>query len=176
FFALTWLPGYLEATYGVTLKQAGIFLIAPWLTAAILLAIAGYVSDYLWIKTKSIRKSRSHLIWMCQLASALCFLPAIFVHSLPIAITSISLGVGLGLMPNAAFYAINTDLAKDRAATSLGIMDAFFALAGIVAPALTGLLANATGNFTAAIGLLVMFTITSVIGVVLFQHPDRDQA
>jgi sugar phosphate permease len=172
FFALTWLPEYLEATYGVRLKEIGFFLIAPWLTAAVLLTLAGYISDWLWLRTGSMRAARSHMIWICQLLSAACFVPVVLVHSLPAAIALISLGVGFGLMPNAAFYALNSDLARDRAATSLGIMDCFFAAAGIAAPALTGVLANATGNFNAAILLLVAFTVTSAVGVVLFQHPD----
>lgn len=173
FFAMTWLPGYLESTYHLGLKQIGFFLIAPWLTAAILLAFAGFLSDYLWKQTGSFRVARSHIIWICQLLCGLCFLPVIFVHSLPVAITFISLGVGIGLMPNACFYALNSDLARDRAATSLGIMDFFFAASGILAPALTGLLANATGSFGSAIGLLIFFTLTSVAGVYFFQHPDR---
>jgi len=174
FFSMTWLPGYLESTYQVQLKQVGIFLIAPWLTAGILLIFAGYLSDWLWLKTGSARVARSHLIWICQLASGLCFLPVVFIHSLPAALFFISLGVGLGMMPNAVFYALNCDLASDRAATSLGIMDCFFAAAGIAAPALTGMLAQATGNFNAAILLLVGFTLTSVVGILLFQHPDKE--
>lgn len=174
FFAMTWLPGYLEQTYGLHIKQVGMFLIAPWLTAGILLPFAGWLSDMLLKKTGSSRISRSHMIWICQLASAICFIPVMFTHSLEIAITMISLGVGLGLMPNAAFYALNCDLAKDRAGTSIGIMDCFFALAGILAPALTGMLATATGNFTAAFGLLIFFTLSSVIGVLLFQKPDKE--
>jgi sugar phosphate permease len=173
FFALTWLPGFLEQTYGMHLKDVGIFLIAPWACAAILIAFAGWLSDWLWKKTGSFRKSRSHLIWICQLLSAISFLPAIFIHSLPCAITSISLGVGFGLMPNAAFYALNADLAKDRTGTAIGIMDCFFAAAGILSPAITGLVAHATGGFGAAIGLLVFFTLVSVVGVIVFQHPDK---
>jgi MFS transporter, ACS family, hexuronate transporter len=176
FFALTWLPGYLEHTYAVKLKEVGLFLIAPWLTASILLPLAGYLSDAIWKKTGSVRKSRSHMIWICQLASALCFIPVVMVHSLPVALTFISLGIGLGLMPNAAFYAINSDLARDRAATSLGIMDCFFALAGIMAPAITGLLANATGSFNAAIILLIVFTLAAVLSILFLQDPDRYHA
>ena len=170
---MTWLPGYLEQTYGLHIKQVGLFLIAPWLTAAILLPTAGWLTDMLLKKTGSSRIARSHMIWICQLASALCFIPVMFTHSLDIAITMISLGVGLGLMPNAAFYALNCDLAN-RSGTSIGIMDCFFALAGILAPALTGMLATATGNFTAAFGLLIFFTLGSVIGVLLFQKPDKE--
>ncbi len=172
FFAVTWLPGYLETTYNVQLKEIGLFLIAPWLTGAVLVVLAGYLSDWLWMKTGSTRIARSHLIWVCQLLSGLCFLPVVFVHSLPVALTLLSLGIGLGLMPNAAFYALNSDLARDRAATSLGLMDCFFAAAGIAAPAITGMLAQSTGNFNAAILLLVAFTLTSVCGIILFQHCD----
>ncbi len=174
FFALSWLPGYLEKTYDLHLKTVGIFLIAPWLTAAILLTLAGCLSDWLWLKTGSARIARSHMIWICQLLSAACILPLAFIHSLPAAITLISLGVGLGLMPNAAFYALNADLARDRVGTSLGVMDCFFAASGVVAPALTGWLVQVTGNFNAAFLLLGALTVSSVAGIILFQHPDAE--
>lgn len=173
FFSLTWLPGYFEQTYHLNLKQVGLFLIAPWLTAGILLASAGFLSDWLWKKTGSARIARTHMIWICQLLSAICLVPLMFTSSLDLALVMISLGIGFGLMPNAAFYALNCDLAKDRAATSLGLMDFFFAAAGVAAPALTGVIAKATGNFSAAFALLIFFSLTSVIGVLLFQRPDK---
>lgn len=174
FFAITWLPGYLEMTHHLDIKEVGKFLVVPWLTAAILLAFAGWLSDWLLIRTGSIRTARSHLIWICQLLSALCFMPILLSDSLDIARISLSLGLGFGLMPNAAFYALNTDLAKDRAATSLGIMDVALALAGILAPVITGRLTDATGNFHSAFGLLIFFTLASVASILLFQRPDRD--
>lgn len=175
FFAQLWLPGYLEETYHLHLKEVGVFVIAPWLTAAILMPLAGWLSDWLWIKTGSCRIARTHLIWSCQLLSALCFVPVIFTHSLEVSIVMISLGIGIGLMPNGAFYALNCDLAKDRAGTSIGVMDCFFAAAGILAPVLTGLLSTHYGNFQAAFGLLAFLSITSAIAVLVFQHPDAPQ-
>jgi len=175
FFALTWLPGYFQKQFGANLKEIGVFLIAPWLTAAILLALAGFLSDYLWKKTGSMRVARSHMIWICQLISGLCFIPMLFVgDNRDLALIVISLGIGFGLMPNACFYALNCDLAKDRAATSLGLMDSFFALAGILAPVLTGWLSDMTGGFNAAFGLLIFFTLSSVVAVLVFQRPDRE--
>lgn len=174
FFALTWLPGYLEQTFSLKVKEVGWFLVAPWLTSAVLLTLAGFLSDYLWKKTGSIRASRTHMIWICQLLSALCFIPVTMSPTLDQAMIMISLGVGLGLMPNAAFYAINSDLAKDRAATSLGLMDCFFAAAGVLAPIVTGFLVDKTGNFNAPIHLMIGMTFAAVIAVVLFQHPDKD--
>ena len=174
FFAVGWLPGYLEQTYAMKIKEVGLYLIAPWLTAAVMLTAGGFLSDYLWKKTGSVRVSRSHVIWVCQLLSALCFIPVTMTNSPNTAIFLISLGLGFGLMPNAAFYALNSDLAKDRAATSLGLMDCFLAAAAVMAPVLTGTLSKATGNFSVAIWLMVGFTLTSVLAVALFQKPDRD--
>jgi MFS transporter, ACS family, hexuronate transporter len=176
FFALTWLPGYFEKQFGLHLKEIGIFLIAPWLTAAILLAFAGFLSDWLWKKTGSMRVARSHMIWICQLISGLCFIPLMFLgKDLNTSLLMISLGIGFGMMPNACFYALNCDLAKDRAGTSLGLMDTFFALAGILAPFLTGWICDQTGGFTGAFALLIFFTLTSVAAVLIFQKPDKEE-
>lgn len=173
FFALTWLPGFLEQTYAIKLKQVGFFLVGPWLLATLLLLLGGLFSDWIWEKTQSIRAARSHIIWACQILSALCFIPVVLFHSLTIALIFITLGLGIGLMPNAAFYAINTDLARDRAATSLGIMDCAFAAAGILAPLITGILSNWSGNFDAAIYLMIGLTVSSALAIILFQRPDK---
>jgi len=79
-------------------------------------------------------------------------------------------------MPNAAFYALNIDLAHDRAATSLGIMDAAFALAGILPPLITGWLAMTTGNFKIAIAIMTLLTFSSAVLIFFFQHPEEKSA
>lgn len=173
FFSITWLPGYLEQMYGVNVKQVGWFLVLPWTVATVFLVIGGILSDYLWKRTHSLRLSRSCIIWVCQLLSAICLIPVVFHPSLTMSLICISLGVGFGMMPNAVFYAINTDLARDRAATSLGIMDCAFALAGILAPLLTGFLSTLTGNFAAAFSLLIGLTFTSAAAIIIFQRPDE---
>jgi nitrate/nitrite transporter NarK len=173
FFAISWLPQYMRQTYHLGLHDIGMILVVPWLSAAIMLAFAGWLSDYLWRKTGSIRIARSHMIWVCQLLSALCLIGVVNVHSLPLGVTFLSLGLAFGLMPNASFYALNSDLAGDRAATSLGLMDCFCASAAVLAPLLTGFLVNATGNFNSAIWLMVGLSMSSVLAIALFQHPDK---
>jgi sugar phosphate permease len=173
FFAINWLPEYLSNTFALSLKEVGHFLVYPWLTAALMLASTGWISDRIWNKTGSIRMARSHVIWICQLLSALCFIPVVLTHSLPVAILFLSLGLGFGLAPNACFYALNADLAGDRAATSLGLMTSCTATAAIFAPWITGVLKDMTGSFNSGIGLMIFFSFSSVVAIVLFQHPDR---
>lgn len=176
FFAITWLPGYLEQTYHMKLKEVGIYLILPWLTAAIFVAAAGILSDWLYARTRSVRKSRTHIIWVSQVMSAICFIPVTMGLPLNIVIVLMSLGLAFGLMPNACFYSINSDLAKDRAAISLGLMDCFLAAAGILAPVLTGWMSYVSGNFNSAILLMAGLTFSSSIMVLLLQHPDKEIA
>lgn len=173
FFFMTWMPAYLSRTYGMNLKQVGLFSILPWLLAAILLLVTGRISDALLKRTGSLRKARSHPIWISQLLAALCIAPVVLSHSRTVALVFLSLAVGLGLAANAAFYAVNVDVAPERSGTALGVMDTFFAIAGFAAPAVTGWLVHATGNFADAFWLMAGLSLSSVVVVLLFHHPDR---
>lgn len=173
FFFMTWMPSYLRRTYGMDLHQVGLFSILPWLFAAILLLATGRLSDALLKRTGSLRIARSHPIWISQLLAALSIVPVILAHSETVALIFVSLAVALGMAANSAFYAVNADLAPARSGTALGLMDAFFAIAGFAAPAVTGWLVTATGNFAAAFWLMAALALSSVAVVVLFHRPDR---
>ena len=173
FFFMTWLPSYFQQVYHLDLKQVGVFNILPWLLAALLLWACGYLSDYLLRRTGSLRVSRSYPIWISQLLSALCILPVIFSHSFGTALVFISLAVALGMSANSAYYAINVDVARERSGTALGVMDALFALAGVLAPTVTGWLVERTGSFSMPFWLMAMLALSSVAVVLLLHHPDR---
>ncbi|THD10797.1 MFS transporter [Metallibacterium scheffleri] len=173
FFFMTWLPSYLQQTYGLKLAAVGWFSVLPWLTAALMLWGTGYLSDWLLRRTGRLRVARSHVIWVTQLLAGLCILPVIFVHRLDVALVFITLAVGLGMSSNACFYAVNVDVARARSGTALGVMDTFFALAGFIAPVLTGWLVGISGHYTAAFALLAVLALSSVLAVLLFHHPDQ---
>jgi sugar phosphate permease len=174
FFATLWLPGYFLSYHGLDLKSVGWYLTIPWLVGAIFLKLGGVLSDWLYKKTGSSRLARSHLIWSSQLLAAVCFVILGFSHTLTNSLVFLSLGLGFGLMPQPAFFSINIDIAKERAASSQGVTSSFLSLAGIIAPALTGWLIDFTGNYQAAFLLLGGLTGLAVIAVILFHHPDRE--
>ncbi|HUW64853.1 MAG TPA: MFS transporter [Spirochaetia bacterium] len=174
FFFMTWLPSYLSKTYSMKLATVGYFSMLPWGLATILLAIMGYVSDALLKRTGSLRVARSHPIWITQLISALCIFPVIYTRDLTTAIIFISLAVGFGMAANASFYAINADLARERTGTALGVMDLAFAIAGFVAPALTGYFVDSTGSFSNAFLLIFLLMASSVVVVFFFHKPDQE--
>jgi nitrate/nitrite transporter NarK len=173
FFFMTWLPSYFQQVYHLDLKQVGLFNVLPWLLAAVLLWAFGYLSDRLLKRTGSLRVARSHPIWISQLLSALCILPLIYTHDFTLAFVFITLAVAFGMSTNAAYYAINVDVARERSGTALGVMDALFALAGYLAPTVTGWLVQGSGNFTMPFWLMFGLAISSVVVVILFHHPDK---
>lgn len=176
FFALSWLPGYLIQTDHLDLKQLGELLMLPWLCATITMLICGFLSDWLWRKTGSLKISRSYIIGFSLIVSAICFLPVIICKNEVIVFTFLSLGLGLGLGPGSCFYALNADIARKRASTSAGIMVASLAVAGIIAPVLTGWLSNLSGNFNSAIYIMLLINISAGLLVIFGQAPDKEIA
>ncbi|GGF80496.1 hexuronate transporter [Azorhizobium oxalatiphilum] len=177
FFFMTWLPSYLKieggGVYGLNLEDVGLFTVAPWLCAAVSLWAMSHWSDYLLKKTGRLRVARSYLIAGSQLIAALAVIPVAFTHDLWMGIFWISIAVAASMGPNAAFYAVNVDVAPQRAASALGIMDFAFAISGFLAPTLTGWVLDIRGSFTDAFLLMAGLSLSSVVVVLLFHHPDR---
>lgn len=174
FFATLWLPGYFLSQHGLNLKAVGWYLTIPWLVGALFLKAGGVLSDYLHKKTGRNRLARSHLIWVCQLLAAICFVLLSYTNSLGLSLLFLSLGLGFGLMPQPAFFSVNIDVAKERAGSAQGITSGCLAVAGIIAPVMTGWLIDLTGNFQGAFLLLAGLSGIAVITVILFHHPDRE--
>jgi ACS family hexuronate transporter-like MFS transporter len=173
FFFFTWLPSYFQQAYQLNLKAIGLFTVLPWLLAAVLLWGCGYLSDFVLRRTGRLRLARSYPIWISQLLAAICILPLISTHELWVALIFVSLAVGLSLSANAAFYAINVDVVQERSGTALGVMDTLLALAGFVAPTVTGWLVEHTGSFASPFWVLAGLSLSSVVVVILFHKPDE---
>lgn len=173
FFFMGWLPTFLSNTYHLKLSQVGMFTVLPWALASILLFAVGHLSDRILAATGSLRYARSYPIWITQLLAAISLTPILFYHSLTLALVSISLAVGFGMASNSTFYAVNVDMIKQRSGTALGVMDFFFAVAGLIASTMTGWIIQITGSFSGAFGLVVVLNLTAVLGVLIFHHPDN---
>jgi len=175
FFFMSWLPSYLERKYGLNLAAVGLFTVLPWLSAAILLWAMGRWSDHLLRTTGSMRISRSWLIAGSQFVAALAVIPVALTDNLTVAIVGITVAVASSMGANAAYYAVNVDIVPERAATALGIMDFAFAIAGFLAPAITGWVLNIRGSFADGFLLMTALALSSVLVVLLFHHPDKDR-
>lgn len=176
FFFMAWLPSYLQQSYGLNLAAVGAFTVLPWLCAAAALWALGRWSDHLLRTTGRLRVSRSYLIAGTQLVAALAVVPVALSASLPVAIACISLAVAASMGANAAYFAVNVDIVPQKAATALGIMDFCFALAGFVAPVITGFVLSLRGSFADGFALMAVLALSSVALVLAFHRPDEDRA
>jgi MFS family permease len=176
FFFMTWLPSYLERKYGLNLGAVGLFTVLPWLAAAFTLWLFGRWSDALLASTGRLRIARSYLIAGTQFVAAIAVIPVAMTDSLTVAIAGITVAVAASMGANAAYYAVNVDIVPERAATALGLMDFAFAIAGFLAPAITGWVLNIRGSFTDGFLLMAVLALSSVVVVLLFHHPDKDAA
>jgi MFS transporter, ACS family, aldohexuronate transporter len=176
FFFMTWLPSYLEREYGLNLGAVGLFTVLPWLAAAFTLWLFGRWSDALLASTGRLRIARSYLIAGTQFVAAIAVIPVAMTDNLTVAIAGITVAVAASMGANAAYYAVNVDIVPERAATALGIMDFAFAIAGFLAPAVTGWVLNIRGSFTDGFLLMAVLALSSVVVVLLFHHPDKDAA
>ena len=125
--------------------------------------------------TGRLRVARSYLIAGSQLVAAVAVIPVALTDDLTVAIAGITLAVAASMGANAAYYAVNVDIVPHRAATALGIMDFAFAIAGFLAPAVTGWVLNLRGSFADGFLLMTALALSSVMVVLLFHHPDRDR-
>jgi len=175
FFFMTWLPSYLARVYGLNLQAVGLFTVLPWLAAAVLLGLMGRWSDHLLKSTGRLRVARSYLIAGSQFVAALAVVPVALTNDLAVAIAGITVAVAASMGANAAYYAVNVDIVPGRAATALGIMDFAFAVAGFLAPAITGWVLDLRGSFVDGFLLMTVLALSSVLVVLLFHHPDRDR-
>jgi MFS family permease len=175
FFFMTWLPSYLAREYGLNLQTVGGFTVLPWLAAALLLWLFGRWSDRLLATTGRLRMARSWLIAGSQLVAAIAVVPVALTNDLTVAILGITVAVAASMGANAAYYAVNVDIVPQRAATALGLMDFAFAIAGFLAPTLTGWVLHLRGSFADGFLLMAALALSSVLVVILFHHPDRDR-
>jgi ACS family hexuronate transporter-like MFS transporter len=174
FFLMNWLPYYFIKIYDLKLKQVGYFAFLPWILGALFLWCGGYLSDYIYRRTQSLRASRTSIIFIGQFFSIVCIIPLVVYHNTTVMLTFIPLAVAFSLVNNTCFYVTNIDLCKSRSGSLLGIMNAGFALSGFVAPAVTGFLVRDSGNFHSAFYLVFGLTILSLIMTSCFHRPDKD--
>jgi MFS family permease len=148
---VTWLPAYLIMERGFTLMKMGWYASLPWIAGAIAQPLVGWLSDWLIRRGVSITVSRKSIIILMQLMAA-SVVVAGYVADPILAVWLLTLSVACESASTSVLWATCADVAPPAAAGSVaGIMNSAGALAGILAPALTGFLVKATGSFQQAL-------------------------
>jgi MFS family permease len=170
---LAWLPGYLEIERHMSLVKTGIVASIPFVFGFLGTVCASWVSERLIERHYSpINACRFPLV-VCLLVAALCTALAAEAGSDVAAVSAICGALFFGHGATGLSWGVTTNTAPATCTASLGGMQNCGGyVGGALAPAVTGLMVQATGSFTTA--LLAGAVIAAVAaGLYLFLIPNR---
>jgi sugar phosphate permease len=167
---LVWLPGYLQTQLHASVLKSGLYLIVPWLVAAVTdVLIGGVLVDRLISSGADPTRVRRVLFTIGMLLGVTA-IGATFTTNINIAVTWLTISLaGLAFAAPIAWSIPSLIAPKGTVGTVGGIMNFLGNLAGIVGPVVAGFVADRTGfgvNFliTAAILLVGIFCFLFLLG------------
>ena len=166
YLLLTWLPGYLQKTYHMTVLASGWYTIIPWAVATVTdLVIGGWLVDRLIAAGHEPTRVRKTLIVIGMLMG-LFVIGAAFTRSANIAIIWITIALAGLAFAAPIGWSIPALVAPTGTVGMVGsIMNFFNNVMGILAPIVTGYIVAQTGSF--AVGFIVAAVVLA-IGIICY--------
>lgn len=153
FVFLTWLPRYLKKERGFTDAEMGVFSAMPFLTMAVIIVLSGSLSDWLVRRGRDEATTRKIFV-MLGLAIGCLIVPAGIVADKMTAVWLLTISLsGLGIASPNTWTLTQAVCERKIVGTVSGIQNFGGNIGGILAPAITGFIAHATGSFALALGL-----------------------
>jgi MFS family permease len=158
YFVLTWLPLYLVKAHGFSAQRMAIIGAGVYGVYAASGVLLGWMSDRLILAGKSVNRVRKSIIVSGMLGSAMCLFLCTNASALPSVMLLAAAAAFFGCVSPQQF-AIAQTLAGPRAAGQwMGLENTIGNFAGILAPLLTGIVVDRTGQY---------FWAFSIVGAVL---------
>lgn len=165
YFFLAWLPGFLQAAYGLTVLQAGAYTALPFVLSTVFSIVLSYLNDRMLSARALYEGKRRHAVAVGSLVSAL-ILSTTYVGSISIAMVVLTVSLSFNSFAQSMNFALVND--RLRSEGDVGRAYAFVTLGGIsfgiLGPIVTGYLVSFTGDFKVA---LVLCGALAVLGAVL---------
>jgi len=169
YFFLAWFPSYLTMQQHLSIKSMSFVSAIPWLLGFIGLAGGGMVCDAIYRLTGNALRSRKLVLVGGLLIAAVCVGLAGTVSSVGSAVALMTVSVFFMYLTGNTYWAIILDTVdKARVGGVSGFVHLIANLAGIVAPAATGYMVQASGTFTSAFVLTGAIAILGALSVAVF--------
>lgn len=165
-----WLPGYLETAYNLDLASIGLFSVLPWLFGIVGALLGGLILGRMQRRDPRLYP-RCVVMGLFVLLVGLCMVPVFFVPSLWVSIAFISLGVGAGFVTGGFWWVAAIETMPRQPALAAGVVDAAFALSGIIAPIAIGYLVEFTGSFVAGFAVMAAVAVVGALSLMLLARP-----
>ena len=142
---LTWLPTLFKTQFGLALGGFALYTSLVLLAGVVGDLAGGRLSDELLRRRGPVFARRLPLVAGLA-ASLVCLLPSLFSRSL--LVTTISLAAAFFFLEvtNSTIWALPMDVAPGHAGAASGLVNTGFGIAGVLSPAVFGVLLDATGG------------------------------
>ncbi|MEO9189652.1 MAG: MFS transporter, partial [Acetobacteraceae bacterium] len=177
YFFLSWFPSYLTMQQHLSIKSMSFVSAIPWLLGFIGLAGGGMVCDAIYRMTGNAILSRKIVLVGGLLIAAVCVAFAGEVTSVGSAVALMTVSVFFMYLTGNTYWANILDtIEKGRVGGVSGFVHLIANLAGIVAPAATGYMVQASGSFTSAFVLTGAIAVLGALSVAVFVRPPAAEA
>lgn len=162
FFFLTWFPSYLQKGLGIGLEEVSLISVIPWTFGFVAIAIGGIISDKItdsreW---KDPLTPKRLVLGICLLISGGAVIVAANTTNFILIIAMITVSVFALYFTGGIYWGVVNDIVDSSNVGSIGgAMHAVGNCAGILGPAITGFIVQATDSFIPA------FILAGTIGV-----------
>ena len=159
---ISWLPGYLVMERHFTPGEMGILGSMPFLVMSVISVLSGLLGD--WLVRRGLEPMKTQkLLLVVGLAIGCLIVPAGLVADRITAVWLLTISLaGLGISSPHMWTLPMTVCERRIVGTVTGIQNFGSNLGGIIAPALTGLIAQSTGSFVWALGVTGAVLLTGV--------------
>jgi ACS family glucarate transporter-like MFS transporter len=171
YFLLTWLPGYMQMSRGLSIMGSGIYTALPFIGAMILAVLLSHLCDRMLDQAKVPSGQRRYAVAIGSLATAVVLLVP-FASSLSMAVVLLTISITLTTSTQTWNFALVNDLLRGgadvgRATACLTVGGNAF---GLLAPIVTGYLVSGTGSFTIPFVLCGALAVAGALCVLLVVH------
>jgi len=162
-----WLPTYLLKERKFSTAEMGVFSAMPYLAMSIIILISGALSDRLVRRGYDEKKVRKIFIATGMLVGCL-IVPAGMVEDKMTAVWLLTISLsGLGITSPNTWALTQAVSSKGIVGTVSGIQNTGGNIGAILAPVLTGTIADKTGSFALALGLCGVILVGGIIAYFL---------
>lgn len=177
YFFLSWFPSYLTMEQHLSIKSMSFVGAIPWLFGFIGLAGGGMVSDFIFQLTGNAVMARKLVLVGGLLVAAVCVALAGEVTGVLAAVALMAVSVFFMYLTGHTYFTLILDTVdNDRVGGVSGFVHLIANLAGIVAPAVTGYMVQASGTFTGAFVLAGAIAVLGALSVAVFVRPPTADA
>ena len=169
-----WIPDYLMTVRGFSKAEWGFYQSFPYVAMSVVIILSGLISD--WLVRRGGNEVRIRKLFI--VAGMLCcclIVPAGLVADKMTSVWLLTVAIaGLGLATPNTWTLTQAVCEKEIVGTTSGLQNFGGNLGGIIAPALTGMIAYRTGSFAIALGVVGVVLIFGVLAYwMLIDDPPK---